>query len=359
MKTQDIRNMALALKAVEEATKKKLDPVGKEDGDIDNDGDKDKSDSYLHNRRKAVSSAIKGKGTKETVTMEEVEELDELKKSTLGSYVKKATGSAIGLGAITTAQAMSSKGKADPDDKRQLRNRMTGVSRATDKLTKEEVELDEISKKTLGQYVKAASSDAARKTSEKDSVDTNYSKHSFQDRLGYKKELGKKINQRRVGISKAVDRLTKEEVELDEVSSSTLSNYSVKAASQGMKRVSGQWMADQKVRKKEGKSSVANVAAGSRTQKEETSWPIFARIQEKVNQTKGATKPESMEDRFTASDKKMVAGHGGIGKKTPEDFVDDNEIDQNDPLFKATNVKAAPKRHNDQTIGDKSMPKPK
>ena len=32
-----------------------LDPVGKEDGDIDNDGDKDSSDKYLLKRRKALS----------------------------------------------------------------------------------------------------------------------------------------------------------------------------------------------------------------------------------------------------------------------------------------------------------------
>ena len=36
-----------------------MDAVGKEDGDIDNDGDKDKTDDYLMNRRKAVSKAIK------------------------------------------------------------------------------------------------------------------------------------------------------------------------------------------------------------------------------------------------------------------------------------------------------------
>ena len=35
-----------------------LDPVGKEDDDIDNDGDVDKTDDYLKNRRKAVSKAI-------------------------------------------------------------------------------------------------------------------------------------------------------------------------------------------------------------------------------------------------------------------------------------------------------------
>jgi len=37
----------------------KLDPVGKEDDDINNDGKVDKTDKYLANRRKAVSKAIK------------------------------------------------------------------------------------------------------------------------------------------------------------------------------------------------------------------------------------------------------------------------------------------------------------
>lgn len=46
----------------------KLDPVGKADADIDNDGDVDKSDKYLHNRRKSIKKAMKGtKG--ETATM--------------------------------------------------------------------------------------------------------------------------------------------------------------------------------------------------------------------------------------------------------------------------------------------------
>ena len=40
-------------------TSEALDPVGKEDGDIDNDGDEDKSDEYLANRRKTVAKAMK------------------------------------------------------------------------------------------------------------------------------------------------------------------------------------------------------------------------------------------------------------------------------------------------------------
>ncbi len=53
---------------LEISEKKKLDPVDakalkgkhddREDGDIDNDGDEDESDEYLHNRRKAVKKAM-------------------------------------------------------------------------------------------------------------------------------------------------------------------------------------------------------------------------------------------------------------------------------------------------------------
>ena len=47
-----------ALKELYLDAKEKLDPVGQEDDDIDNDGDVDKTDDYLKNRRKAVSKAI-------------------------------------------------------------------------------------------------------------------------------------------------------------------------------------------------------------------------------------------------------------------------------------------------------------
>lgn len=36
-----------------------LDPVGEEDGDIDNDGDKDSTDKYLLRRRDAIGKAIR------------------------------------------------------------------------------------------------------------------------------------------------------------------------------------------------------------------------------------------------------------------------------------------------------------
>jgi len=54
-----------------------LDPVGREDADIDNDGDTDKTDKYLHNRRKAVGKAIaKKKGMKEAKYYDPMEDPD-------------------------------------------------------------------------------------------------------------------------------------------------------------------------------------------------------------------------------------------------------------------------------------------
>ena len=45
--------------ATKRAMDEELDPVGKEDADIDNDGDTDKTDKYLLNRRKAIAANMK------------------------------------------------------------------------------------------------------------------------------------------------------------------------------------------------------------------------------------------------------------------------------------------------------------
>ena len=52
--------------------KEALDPVGKEDGDIDNDGDKDSSDKYLLKRRKAIGKAMKKRLKEERESLSEV-----------------------------------------------------------------------------------------------------------------------------------------------------------------------------------------------------------------------------------------------------------------------------------------------
>jgi len=60
-----------AAKEAKRLRKEALDPVGQEDKDIDNDGDHDKTDKYLHKRRKAIGKAIKKR-------MKEEKELTEI-----------------------------------------------------------------------------------------------------------------------------------------------------------------------------------------------------------------------------------------------------------------------------------------
>lgn len=54
-----IANIKQELEKRKKAVEEKLDPVGKEDDDINNDGKVDKTDKYLLNRRKAISKNIK------------------------------------------------------------------------------------------------------------------------------------------------------------------------------------------------------------------------------------------------------------------------------------------------------------
>lgn len=67
------------IKMLQERNKKedKLDPVGQGDADIDNDGDVDSSDEYLHKRRKAIKKSMK----KEAV--DEVRQLKDPKKEVM------------------------------------------------------------------------------------------------------------------------------------------------------------------------------------------------------------------------------------------------------------------------------------
>ena len=138
----DLKSIAEAYQSVQE---KKLDPVGKEDGDVDNDGDKDSSDSYLMKRRAAIKKAMK----KEEVEKEENDNyveayLDELKKTTMGSYIAKASKD---LADRRFDQGDSEKRKYDPDEAdekedKKLDKREQGIARAAKKITKEHHQKD-------------------------------------------------------------------------------------------------------------------------------------------------------------------------------------------------------------------------
>lgn len=133
------------------------DAVGHEDSDINNDGKVDKTDDYLHNRRKAIGKAI---------AKEEIEQVNELSKEKLKGYIKAASGSAPvadrtqslpTLAAATgrhsersqqhsrqgdySAAKLNSKIADSSFDKSMKRRK--GIAMAVDKLAKEDVKLDE------------------------------------------------------------------------------------------------------------------------------------------------------------------------------------------------------------------------
>ena len=55
---------SLRKEEVEQVEEAKLDPVGHEDSDVNNDGKVDKNDKYLLNRRASIAKAIKDKMAK-------------------------------------------------------------------------------------------------------------------------------------------------------------------------------------------------------------------------------------------------------------------------------------------------------
>ena len=68
----------------------KMDPVGKEDDDINNDGKVDKTDDYLKNKRDAISKAVGKKSVKEDD--DDAPDDDDVAKKATKSAKKKAKG---------------------------------------------------------------------------------------------------------------------------------------------------------------------------------------------------------------------------------------------------------------------------
>lgn len=136
---------------------------------------------------------------------EEAEELDELSKSTMGAYTKKAA-----------ADFSARKPKMGYDGQlKKMQNRTVGVDRALKKMYGEEAEeLEELSKATLGSYVKKAKDQMSRSDQ---IAGIELGQRHMGARPGAKeRKHNQRASKRYFGIDKAVDKLTKEEVELEE-----------------------------------------------------------------------------------------------------------------------------------------------
>ena len=154
-----------------------MDPVGKHDADIDNDGDTDKSDKYLIARRKAIGKAIR---------KEEVEQIDELSKKTLGSYRTKAA----------RDDKDRSKGRNLSSAKMYPDQYKNSPLKAKVSATEEVEQIDELSPNTLHSYIKKSAGDAVKRA---------YRAGDVKDKSSMDNHL--KALKRQMGIASASGRL--------------------------------------------------------------------------------------------------------------------------------------------------------
>ena len=182
----------------------------------------------LSKRHKGIETAVK------KLTREESEQIDELSKKTLGSYVKKAkdqmsrSDQIAGIELGRRSDLGARVGNVERKHNKRASKRYFGIDKAVDKLTKEDAEqIDELSKKTLGSYVKKASGAERPKNvmSQKSVPITTIAAYQGDSETGH---FGKRFNQatydkaerlrknRETGIKTAVNKLTKEEIEMIE-----------------------------------------------------------------------------------------------------------------------------------------------
>lgn len=193
----------------------------------------------IKNRQTGIERAVS------RLTKESAEQLDELSKKTLRSYIKKATQrrrdhdnvAGVFISGAEDALAKGDKKLANKQldradhHSRKARLRKIGINRASKKLAKEGTEqnyegsnmnnkpeqLDELSKKTLGRYIKKATIDALSRAESGTHSLRDYDSTRDMKHIDRHIRDGRMRVKRQKGINRAVDRLTKESAEsLDE-----------------------------------------------------------------------------------------------------------------------------------------------
>jgi hypothetical protein len=164
------------------------------------------------------------KASVQAVKQEEVEQIDEISSDLAGKYLTAPKGKGAnkyktgeGTSRYPNADTMIKHGKSM---KRAFQRADTSSLNKKPSYYKEEEQLDEISKKTLGSYIKAASHDVAAKGA----FTRHFADKSRAETAAQRPDLARKSMKqadkvqdagmkRRANMAKAVDRLTKEDVE--------------------------------------------------------------------------------------------------------------------------------------------------
>lgn len=156
----------------------------------------------------------------------------ELSKATLGNYTKK---SAASMKQASARSSFYSNRGVTPENQeradyweRRASKRQKGIGRAVDRLTKEEVELDELSQQTLSNYITKAGKQANRNQGTK-----NQAKREKGVALAKDKWMAKDPAWAAYAAKK---KAVKEEAELTELSQKVRHSYAQKASIDSIQR---------------------------------------------------------------------------------------------------------------------------
>lgn len=178
------------------------------------DWSKDQKDTKTLRKRAAGAQASGKQLVKrgESLKTEEVEQIDELSRKTLGSYAKKAKDQMSRSDTIAGREMGSRYDGQRPSPNERKHNqradkRYRGLDMAINKLAKEEVEqIDELSAKTLGSYVSKAARSAGSNIA--GAVASGMANGNKDDQ----RSMGRNYAKRLKGIDTAAKKLTKEDV---------------------------------------------------------------------------------------------------------------------------------------------------
>ncbi len=391
--------------------KKPLDSVGQEDKDIDNDGDHDKSDKYLHKRRKTISKAMM---KKEGVALDEATRLlakhgDVEVHHQNGAISVKKNGKEVAKGDFDTGSDMFfinhksfGKGQRAFDTSTQIAKHFSMMKEACEC---EDEEDDDEEEDMMPKKGKKKSS-KLEKMDEKAPPGAKYERMVKHIKKGYSKG-GLTDKEKSIAYAtawKAKGKANEEVEQIDELSSKTLTSYTSKASKdaankaassvrksagpspdgkgsrkdfdKARSRIKGVDLALKKLSKKPYKAEsrewgVGEVIPGTETVVESDDGQKFIthvdvmfshgiEFDVPVNQIsifeaeasrekyiKGATKPEGLMDKEGEGSKKFAAMHD-YGKA---ELVYDDEAGHEDATKAGRLTKQAPPHRGEKRVG--------
>jgi len=248
--TSYVKKAGADLHKSDQKTKKEFNKYGDSGNDKHLDAG-EKSHARFTKRLGGITTASNklNKKLRDADLGEEVEQIDELSKGTLANYTQKAAhdvgnkmyhaGLTHGIANVKNSEGSTDLGnyydKTAKASHSKALDRLQGIKKAADKIARQDIrkeeftledysleeiqdfmmsedfeQLDELSKKTLGSYVKKATDDYTNRETRISRALDNSSKMFLDPNIN--KAAVKQAN-RKLGMNKAIDKLTKEQVE--------------------------------------------------------------------------------------------------------------------------------------------------